>query len=198
MSPVTTSAFTTTDSRIREEPSSTSLKSPGKFSNIACSKWVHRLTQVKAFTARHGHCRIPQVYLDDPDLGKWAKRQRFQYKRYMKEVAGKSSMTKERIAVLEDFGFCWDIQKELWEEMYIQLVRYVRIHGDTKVPKNTKEHFHLGIWVNRQRRTFQTMGVGGEKNQLSMERFQQLDAIGFDWYTLLPRCKGGRKGSTSK
>lgn len=187
---VTTSSVVTVDSSIGEEPASTGVECPLKFSAEHCSKWVLRLSQVQAFVTRHGHCRIPQVYPEDPDLGQWAKRQRFQYKRYMKEVPGKSSMTKERIAILDDLGFCWDVQKEQWEEMYLKLVKHIQTHGDLNVHRNTG----LAMWINRQRRIFQTMGVGNGKNCLSIDRFQRLDAVGFDWY-IMPRRTGVMKGS---
>jgi hypothetical protein len=197
--PSTTSVVKTTDSSLREEkPVLSKLKFQGKFSSENCARWIDRLAQVKAFAKRFGHCRIPQVFPEDPDLGRWAKRQRYQYKLFMNEVPGKSTTSKERIAVLDELGFCWDIQEEQWEDMYVQLVRYVRTYGDTKVPTNKGKHKVLGAWVNRQRKIFQRAGTGTGKTSLSAERFRRLDAIGFDWYTLPPRQGEDGKGKVSR
>jgi hypothetical protein len=190
--PVTQPFPTSIDSLMEKEPASTAVNSTVRFSNGHCSKWLLRLSQVQTFTQRYGHCRIPQIYPEDPDLGLWAKRQRFHYKRYMKQVPGKSSMTKERIAILEDLGFCWDLQQEQWEEMYLQLVRYVVTKGDANVEGNNV----LAMWCKRQRRIFESKGIGNGKNCLGIERFQRLDAVGFDWYSS-PRRKGRTKGSNS-
>lgn len=154
----------------------------GRFSRHACTTWASRLEQVKAFTLREGHCRIPQVYAKNPDLGKWAKRQRYHYQRFIKKVAGKCHLTDERVAALDEVGFCWGIHIETWEEMYQQLVRFVQVSGHARVPTaESGKHKVLGIWVKKQRRIFQTGLKEGAKHRMDVERFHRLDALGFDW-----------------
>jgi Helicase associated domain len=173
---------------VKKKPPRVKMGRLGRFSRGACGRWIQRLDQVNAFIARHGHCRIPQVYPEDPDLGQWAKRQRYQYKLFTKEVAGKCSMTRERIAVLGELGFCWDVVKETWDEMYQELVQYVQAFGNTNVPTRMGQYALLGKWVNRQRKNFQKRGRGGEKQKtMTLENFQRLDALGFEWYQAPPR-----------
>lgn len=62
-----------------------------------------------------------------------------------------------------------------------QLLDYKRINGDTLVPFNyVNESGRLGRWVNKQRHE-KTLKLRGEKSQLTDEREQRLNEIGFRW-----------------
>jgi hypothetical protein len=43
-------------------------------------------------------------------------------------------MPKERIKLLEDLGFCWNIKNEYWDDLYRQLKEYKEQHGDLNLP----------------------------------------------------------------
>jgi hypothetical protein len=81
-------------------------------------------------------------------------------------------------------GFVWDREEAqweaqweaLWEAAYQELVAYKKEQGHCNVPRSyqTKDGFSLGTWVNNQR-AFKKRG------ELSPERIQRLEAVGFFW-----------------
>ena len=83
----------------------------------------------------------------------------------------KDKLSKERIALLDNIGFVWDPFEQEWQNQYAELKKYIEKNGNTIVPRN---YPILGIWVSRQR-------VAKKKGQLSEERIQLLDDIGFIW-----------------
>jgi len=76
--------------------------------------WEQQLELLAAFQKIHRHCRVPQRYPDNPQLGKWVNTQRLQYRN--------GKLSKERIACLEDLGFEWApgiaCSDKQWEEKY--------------------------------------------------------------------------------
>ena len=61
-----------------------------------------------------------------------------------------------------------------WDEWYGRLVKYKQREGHCRVPQGfkTEDGFQLGSWIANQR---------GNKDQLSPERRQRLDELGFVW-----------------
>jgi hypothetical protein len=57
------------------------------------------LKRVVAFVERKGHCRNPQHYKEDPELGHWVKNRRSEKSR--------GTLLKEREERLNDVGFVW-------------------------------------------------------------------------------------------
>ena len=45
-----------------------------------CRKWSNRFHQLEAFVESNGHADVPQLYRENPSLGKWVKNQRTQYR----------------------------------------------------------------------------------------------------------------------
>jgi Helicase associated domain len=71
--------------------------------------FAERLQDLILFKSIHGHCMVPSTYEANVQLAIWTKRQRRQYKKYQEGSA--SSMTPDRIAMLEAIGFVWDCRK---------------------------------------------------------------------------------------
>ena len=63
-----------------------------------------------------------------------------------------------------------------WEEMYRELKKYQKEHGDCQVPQGFKDSPHLARWVNSQRER-QRQGTMPE------DRKERLDGLGFWWGT---------------
>lgn len=59
--------------------------------------------KVKAFKVRTGHCRIPQHYKDDAELGIWVKNRRMEKK--------KGTLREDRVEKLNSVGFVWEVKK---------------------------------------------------------------------------------------
>ena len=122
--------------------------------------WQENYQQLKQYALDNGNTKIPIGHLN---LGTWVNRQRRQQK--------KNELSEERIQLLNDIGFIWDAIEQEWQENYQQLKQYALDNGNTKVPGR---HLNLGKWVNRQRQK-------QKKNELSEERIQLLNDIGFIW-----------------
>ena len=73
--------------------------------NSTNASWNALLEQLAEYKVQFGRYLVPQRYPANPKLGKWVSNQRSDYRMYQ---GGKpSSMTAERIRVLESVGFDW-------------------------------------------------------------------------------------------
>eukprot|EP00980_Cylindrotheca_fusiformis_P021150 scaffold8128_cov60-Cylindrotheca_fusiformis.AAC.2 len=70
--------------------------------------WKTRFEELKAYKHMHGHCSVPCKYSANQKLATWVKCQRRQYK--LRTMGKPSSMTEERICLLEELGFVWKIR----------------------------------------------------------------------------------------
>jgi hypothetical protein len=133
-------------------------------------KWEEGYQRLVAYKAEYGDCNVSSRYRtkDSFKLGSWVSNQRKDY--------NKDKLSTERIQRLEAIGFVWDILEAAWEEGYQHLVAYKAEYGDCNVPDSysTKDGFKLGGWVSNQRSRY-------NKDKLSTERIQRLEAIGLIW-----------------
>lgn len=110
------------------------------------------------FKAAHGHCNVPARYNENRKLGIFVSAQRSQYKalqmveRDQSADAPRTSLTRERIRLLNDLGFSWTVRSqyligESWNQKLNELKLYREIHGHCNVPARYPENPGLGIWV---------------------------------------------------
>ena len=99
--------------------------------------WMHRFHELCEYNRIHGNCLVPQKYPLNPSLGLWVKKQRAQYKNFLS--SNTSSMTPERIELLDSVGFSWDAVPEDWNARYAELQDYHSQHGDCLVPQVSSE-----------------------------------------------------------
>ncbi|GKY96992.1 hypothetical protein MPSEU_000658000 [Mayamaea pseudoterrestris] len=127
------------------------------------------LNALIAYRDKHGHCRVPQYYKDDPALGQWVGKQRSRLVHQLDDPK------RQR---LSSIGFDWESQEErnerAFNEKFQRLVFYKAQHGNTLVPKSYKDDQELGNWVSMQR-------ILWKKNRLSQERVEKLDSLQFTW-----------------
>ena len=128
------------------------------------SSWDEWYGVLKAYKQREGHCRVPDLHREQNyRLGRWVANQR------KKE----ETMSPERLQRLDALGFEWDILTAQWEEGFRALQSFYQREGHCRVPKTHFEHgYRLRNWVRVQR---------VNKDALSPERRQRLDALGFVW-----------------
>jgi superfamily II DNA or RNA helicase len=127
--------------------------------------WDERFGQLKAFQERFGHCNVPARWPENPKLSQWVVSQR-------SKGDALSGGKRQR---LNDLGFIWEVYDSRWEEMLETLIAYKAKQGDCKVPPNWADNPILARWVRKQR---------GRRAELSKERVQRLDQIGFVWELL--------------
>eukprot|EP00980_Cylindrotheca_fusiformis_P021155 scaffold8128_cov60-Cylindrotheca_fusiformis.AAC.7 len=70
--------------------------------------WKTRFEELKTYKHMHGHCNVPCKHSANQKLATWVKCQRRQYK--LRTMGKPSSMTEERIFLLEELGFVWKIR----------------------------------------------------------------------------------------
>lgn len=108
------------------------------------------------------------------DLGVWLQAQRNEYKTWGDDQA-------DRLDALRQFDSYWHQtrRERQWEIRYGELQRYRREHGDCCVPISYQNK-QLAHWVSNQRKQW-NLRRKGEKSDMTLERIQKLDSIGFTW-----------------
>jgi len=168
----------------KEKPSNKRTK---KHNDSRTEKWNQRYKEAKEFAKKHGHCLIPNVYPANPDLGSWAKRQRYQYSLFTskdspryKENSRSCAIDPERIKKLDSIGFCWHHKNNRWMQRYKELLQFVEKYGHTSVPTWHEENQGLAGWVKVQRRQYRLFQMR-QKTAMTEDRIKLLNKVGFTW-----------------
>jgi len=135
--------------------------------------WDERFQQLVEYKEQNGHCRVPQEYKVNPQLGVWVKDQRYLYKK-------KNKLLPEQIKSLEGIGFAWVLKKHEivgLDERFKQLKEYKEKNGHCLVPQEYKVNPQLGVWVKNQRLAYRKQS--GRK--ITEEQIRSLEGIGFVW-----------------
>ena len=61
--------------------------------------WEQRISDLKAFKKKHGHCNVPAEDRTNPALGRWVANVRQRKKR--------GELAEDKIRILDALGFCW-------------------------------------------------------------------------------------------
>eukprot|EP00978_Attheya_sp_CCMP212_P023757 scaffold73441_cov31-Attheya_sp.AAC.1 len=128
-------------------------------------QWNDMFLQLVAYKKSNGHTNVP---LGESKLGEWVRSQRRRFLEQRKKGSC-NHLEKKCIDALNKIGFVWEVLEMKWNDMFLQLLEYKKLNGDTNVP--TKKN-KLGAWVSTQRIRF---------NDLSQERIDALDKVGFQW-----------------
>ena len=147
------------------------------------SAWRTRYEELKQFKATNGHCNVPRDYsVNNKELGTWVHKQRTDY-RLQQEGKQSSQMTSERVTLLEEIGFVWNLQESAWMARYEELEEYQQSHGHCNVPQDYTPSPKLGRWVRRQREAYRLRQAGIESKTMTDWRVEMLEKIGFSWET---------------
>ena len=104
---------------------------------------------------------------DDNMLYRWINQQR--------DFLKKGKLTADRKKLLNEIGFCWDLQEIAWRENYATLKEYWELNGHCMVSNNELgDDNKLYRWILLQRKDL-------KKGKLTAERKKLLDEIGFCW-----------------
>ncbi|GAX27788.1 hypothetical protein FisN_13Hh106 [Fistulifera solaris] len=140
-------------------------------------KWTLRYKELLAFHAQHGHAAVPHTYPPNPQLARWVKRQRRQYK--LREDGKSTTMTAERLEMLSSVGFIWDSHEVNWREKLYGLTVFRQEIGNCNVPSNYKDK-KLATWVKCQRRQYK-LYCDGKPSAMNPDRIKVLESVGFEW-----------------
>jgi len=89
-------------------------------------KWDSKLDEFKQFVRENGHARVPQSH---ESLGIWVNANRKEYKKFLQKKDEPCWMTQERVKILEEAGFVWDVDEAKWMDNYKEMCSYHREHG---------------------------------------------------------------------
>jgi len=169
-----------------------------RFNTIPEEEWNTKYQLLKEFKDEFGHTNVGRT--KHPQLGNWVHWQRQLYRRNY-SLGESTSLTEERVQLLNELGFEWTrtrssksseqqtlsgressinnnnmkmSRSELWNLRYNELLLYKEEHGNCRVPISYPK---LGSWVSVQR-------VQYKKGKLSEERTEKLNEIGFEWSVL--------------
>lgn len=151
---------------------------PNKFRPYQAEKWQERFNELIEFEQEKKHCLVPHTYPTNPPLARWVKRQRYQYK--LLQEGKQSSMTQDRIKILEERGFVWDSHEAAWQERLKELLDYKETNENCLVPSNYPANPQLATWVKCQRRQYKLYWEGRPSN-MTVERIMVLEKTGFEW-----------------
>ena len=164
----------------------------------AKDRYQYRIRQLLQYNSTYGTFDLPYNYPHDTQLAKWAQSQRYEYSLYKHEKIGvKSSLSKERIQLLDYVGFPWSRSStgekgltKRWMAKYSMLKEYKRSYGHVRVPESyvcadqnvsdeEQAPVNLGLWVKNQRRNARIR----PNDSKTILRIEKLNEVGFIWDT---------------
>ena len=129
--------------------------------------------QLSQFYDTNGHCDVQSTI----PLGQWVVRQRYLYR----QSSSSSSLTEERIDLLNKLNFPWKSRSEqIWDTRIIELREFKQINGHVNVPTNYPSNPKLSTWVSTQRKNYNRKRLG-KTRPLTSRRIQELNDLGFVW-----------------
>lgn len=149
-----------------------------RFREYQAEIWSEKLEELCAFRRYHGHCHVPHHHNQNTGLAQWVKRQRYQYK--LKLDNKRSTLSDERVRLLNRISFIWNSHDAVWEERLQDLIAYKRANGHCIVPSNFESNPQLAVWTKRQRRQYKKY-QDGTSSSMTPERIAKLEDIGFVW-----------------
>ena len=165
------------------------------------SQWNDMYHKLKKYKSINGHCNVKQNVSRNFDgevkeglsqdmvkqLSSWVGKIRKEYKQQQKRISESAIIDNEEVVDTEQYksialtniGFQYDPRNNKWLSQYEELKRYKAQHGDTLVKHSNSG---LGAWVKRQQVQYTLYCKGdGTKSDLTAERVQLLNELGFVW-----------------
>lgn len=167
-----------------------------RFSHHQDLLWQDQFQKLLKFTEENGHCTIPITHREDQVLARWVKRQRYQHKR--KQDGKSCAISERRIQLLDSIGFVWDSHAAAWQDKFNELVLYKKAYGHCNIPSCDPSNGQLSTWVKCQRRQYklfhqqqqdsqQPQPQQQQRSNMTLNRIQALNSLGFVWYVRQPQ-----------
>ena len=144
-------------------------------------EWNQRFQELVEFQRKHGHTHVSPK--EHPELAIWVAQHaipsssQLHTKETKKKVTPNNQKTKKQQVVgANNLIGTPKTKNNEWNDRYTELIQYKRQHGNCLVRKATASTVYpkLIAWVYQQRNSLQ-------KGELSSERIQKLNDIGFHW-----------------
>ncbi len=151
------------------------------FDNMRTAKdqlWIDRYETLKEYWSSNNKSYSDLKTSEHSMLSSWIVRQRREYSNLL--IGKKSTMTKERIQLLESIDFDWSPRETNWNARIQELIEYKAKYGDCLVPVQYEDNPRLGRWVSTQRKYYK-LYLNGNTSRITKEKIKQLTSIGFVW-----------------
>ena len=150
---------------------------------VHSDKWMDHYEQLKKYKEDHGDCQVPTLYLPNTKLGRWTHTQRHQ--RRLQNKGKRSSMTVERINLLDQLGFSWEVRpafdrpRATWQQRYDELRAFHLENGHFLVKSEQDSLLHS--WAHEQRSRLKNIAAkgGDSSRRMKPDRQEALARIGF-------------------
>lgn len=151
--------------------------------------WEQRISQLRRFKEKNGHCNVREDDDTYVGLGKWVSYIRRVYRLAKAGRPPRNRLTEEKIEILKDLGFVFELREEQmmqrFKEGLVTLKEYYLLNGDCKVPSFYAENPTFGLCVEDMRKEYrdicQKMIRGQEATStcIDEEMFHELAAMDF-------------------
>ena len=146
------------------------LNEMGFMWDVRANKFAESINRLQEYKEEYGNLLVPAKYecTDGYKLGQKVGIIRTAYK------AGQ--LAQEQIDCLNDMGFVWDANANIFAEFINYLQEYKREYGNLLVPQKYKsaDGYNLGRKVSTIRQSYKS-------GSLTQEQIDQLNEIGFVW-----------------
>jgi Helicase associated domain len=154
---------------------------PSRSSLAPTAAHVMLLQFVRALSI-YNSCQVPTHFSENPRLGRWVHTQRHQRRLQLK--GKKHCMTDERVQLLNDLEFSWEVKPSLerpratWQQRLDELKNFLAEHGNFHVPAGADPALHSWCQEQKQRLKNVRKGKDGSK-RMGPERIKALEDMGF-------------------
>jgi hypothetical protein len=151
---------------------------------VHSDKWMDHWKMLKEYRDKHGHVQVPTHYADNPKLGRWVHTQRHQ--RRLHQKFKKSCMTTERVELLDQLQFSWEVRPSLerpratWQQRLDELKDFFATHLHFRVPPGS--HPQLHSWCQEQKHRLKNVEKNSGKDvsrRMGPDRVIELHDMGF-------------------
>mmetsp|Transcript_37226 Transcript_37226/g.90420 ORF Transcript_37226/g.90420 Transcript_37226/m.90420 type:complete len:329 (+) Transcript_37226:51-1037(+) len=146
--------------------------------------WIDRVYQLQEYKETYGDTCVPKRFPNNPSLGNWVNKQRVQYRKFLANETP-CSMTEEKVAILNQVGFCWDgTAPKSWssqmqdreDKWWSRLEEFRNIRESTDQKKTSPA---VGRWLRQQRWLLQQQAECGRFDE---KKLKALNAIDPNWW----------------
>lgn len=145
-------------------------------------KWQKNFEDLLVFKQKYGNFNVPTAYKENPKLGNWVRKLRFQYRCVNMEFNKRITLTENQIKKLNQIDFVWDLDEDFFNLSIDNLMQYKGKYSHVHVPEDCKEYDNIGKWARETRKAYKSYCKGiRHRNSLSRERIFLLEKLGFQW-----------------
>lgn len=141
-------------------------------------KWSAMLGEFVAYRKRFGTSDVSSRDSEFAKLGRWVAAQRHKHR--------KGVLPTVRVRRLTQAGMLWDPGDAAWMERFDQIKKFARSAGHCNIPEHYPANQGLASWAHNQR-------YRKRRGELSPERSEKLESIGFKWAIYMGKKRPARK-----